>query len=100
MEPTLTSFQATAESRILDLLSKVGHSVRERKVRWGKFPTMPGPETLLQLVVDGVEIYVYEDEAMFSTATRDERFEREDYEDETALLEALIQHLSRTFISD
>lgn len=100
MEPQLTSFQITAESRIHDLLSMVGRSVRDRKVRWGQFPSFPGPETLLELVVDGVEIYLYEDEAMFSTATQDERFEREDYEDETALLEALIQHLLRTLGSD
>lgn len=96
MEPRLTSFQTTAESRIIDLLSRAGRSVRERKVMRGQMPHMRVPETALKLVADGVEIWLYEDEATFSTATQDERFEREDYEDETAVLDALIEHLLRT----
>lgn len=100
MEPELTSFQMTAESRILDLLGSVGRPVRERKAMRGQMPHMRMPETALKLVADGVEIWLYEDEATFSTATQDERFEREDYEDETALLGAFIRQLSRTLASD
>jgi hypothetical protein len=100
MEPRLTPFQADAEARILGLLARARRAVRERKAFWSQMPHMREPESALKIVADGIEIWLYEHEATFSTTTQDERFERDDYEGDDALLQAVIGRIATTLDSD
>lgn len=94
MDSKMTQFQIEAEKKIAELLAAAGLQVRDRRVITAQMPHMTGPETAVKLHADGVEIWLYSDEATFSTRTHDKRYERDDYATRDGLLAALLAELS------
>jgi len=91
----LTAFQKEGEERVSQVLEAAGLTVRHRRVMTGQMPHMTAPETALMLAADRVEIWLYGDEATFSTTNDDCRYERPDYSSEDDLLVAFLTDLQR-----
>ena len=95
----LTMFQMKGEHRVKQLVEATGLPPVERRALTAQMPHMTAPETAVVLKSDGVEIWLYSDEATFSTPNDDWRYERPDYATEDELLDAFISALGRALAS-
>lgn len=91
--PKLTAFQRLAEERIREVATAADLTITERRAMTGQMPHMRQEETAVKILFDGVQVWLYEDEATFSHGQEDRRFERADYESQEDLLNALIAEL-------
>jgi len=91
----LTTFQINAESAISSLLRERGKSVAKREVYEGMVPFYSTAlQRYVKLTVDGLEVWLFDNEASFSGPLGRGEFERQDYESEGELLQALLRQLT------
>jgi hypothetical protein len=90
----LTAFQRDAEESIRRLLAKLGRSVDSREVLRGVVPFYsPEPQTVVKLQSGDFEVWLYDDEASFSTSAGGGAVERLDFRSEPELLTTLLQQI-------
>lgn len=98
MESEITQFQMEAERKVAAVRAVAGVKIQERRVVTTQMPHMPALETAVKLRADGVEVWLYADEATFSTAKHDKRYERADYPSKDSLLASLLVELNGALI--
>ena len=89
----VTQFQIEAEREVTGLLVSAGLRILERRIMTAQMPHMPVPETAIKLYSDGVDIWLYDDGATYTTAKSDRRYELDDYQDASVLLLSLLSDL-------
>lgn len=90
----LTGFQRDAEAAVRGLLARFGRVVESRDILRGVVPFYsPEPQTVVKLISGDLEVWLYDDEASFSSACGGGAVERLDFRSEPALLSTLIQQI-------
>jgi hypothetical protein len=93
-EIVLSEFQHRAEEAIRKLLASLGRTVESRQVLRGVVPFYsPEPQTVLKLQSADFELWLYDDEASFSSVTGGGAVERLDFKSEPELLSKLLQQI-------
>jgi hypothetical protein len=94
-ETLLTAFQRDAESGIRALLEGRGKAVLDREIYEGVVPFYsPEMQRYVKLLVEGLEVWLFDNEASFSGPAGSGEFERADYASEAELMEALLEDLA------
>jgi hypothetical protein len=96
----LTSFQERVESRVRALFSDAGLAVQTREVLTAEVPFYSKrSEVAVKIVANGVEVWVYDDEASFSVRGTARVYEKPDYHDSDALTDAFMAELGEAIAS-
>lgn len=95
----LSHFQIDALSRILVPIANqpnddVSIAVKSAPSEWDTNSGHEVTYVVIRAKKSGLELWIYEDEAMFFAGGRDERFEKPDFPDEFALAQALADRLA------
>jgi len=97
----LTPFQEMAEERITMLATEVGKSVSRREILESEAHFYDKePQTYVKLWIEGVQIWIFDNEASFEGLSDNRGFERDDFDSDEALLDGLISALRREWQPD
>lgn len=96
-EIVLSEFQYKAEEALRELLARLGKTIESREVLRGVVPFYtPEPQTVVKLQSGDFELWLYDDEASFSSGTGGGAVERLDFASEPELLTKLMQQIENT----
>ena len=94
LEIVLSEFQHTAEEAIRKVLARLGRTTESRQVWRGVIPICsPEPQTVVNLRSADFELWLFDDEASFSSGTGGGTVERLNFTSERELLSNLLQQI-------
>jgi len=89
----LTPFQSAAEAEIARALEAAGRSI-QREVLSGTIPAYSKePQTVVHLMADGLQVWLWTDEAHLLHNGKERRFEQPDFYSTEQLQEALLREI-------
>jgi hypothetical protein len=90
----LTPFQSAAEDEIVRALEAAARSVERREVLSGSIPVYSKePQTVVHIVTDGLQVWLWGDEAHLLHNGEESRFDQPDFDSTDELREALLDEI-------
>lgn len=90
----LTPFQLAAEGEIVRAFDIAGRAVEHREVLSGTIPFYSKePQTVVHIIADGLQVWLWGDEAHLQHDGKEARFEQPDFDSTEQLQEALLKEI-------